>query len=118
MATEQSSNGADTVSITEMMRQDRQKREAELAEDRRRCEEEITEERRRQRQENDERMQEMRNQVAMLQRLVTERSTPTAREPSDGRPTLKLTRLGEADDIEAYLVTFERTMEAYEVDGA
>ena len=121
MATEQSSNGADTVSITEMMRQmleDRQKREAELAEDRRRREEEITEERRRQRQENDERMQEMRDQVAMLQRLVTERSTPTAREPSDGRPALKLTRLGEADDIEAYLVTFERTMEAYEVDGA
>ena len=38
MATEQSSNGADTVSITEMMRQmleDRQKREAELAKDRR-----------------------------------------------------------------------------------
>ena len=63
-------------------------------------------------------MQEMRDQVAMLQRLVTERSTPTAREPSDGRPALKLTRLGEADDIEAYLVTFERTMEAYEVDGA
>ena len=84
MATEQSSNGADTVSITEMMWQmleDRQKREAELAEDRRRREEEITEERRRQRQENDERMQEMRDQVAMLQRLVTERSTPTAREP-------------------------------------
>ena len=83
MATEQSSNGADTVSITEMMRQmleDHQKRDAELAEDRRRREEEITEEHRRQRQENDECMQEMRNQVAMLQRLVTERSTPTARD--------------------------------------
>ena len=28
----------------------------------------------------------------------------------------KLSKLMEADDIEAYLTTFERTMEAYEID--
>ena len=31
---------------------------------------------------------------------------------------MKLTRLSEGDDIEAYLTTFERVMRAYEVDKA
>ena len=62
----------------------------------------------------------MREQISLLRKLVVERDpTQQGREPADGgRPTLKLTRLSEGDDIEAYLITFERTMEAYEVPRA
>ena len=50
----------------------------------------------------------------MLQRLVTDRSTTTHRSPSDNEG-MRLTRLSEQDD-KAYLLTFERMMQAYEVD--
>ena len=56
--------------------------------------------------------------MALLQCMVAERGAPTICDPSDGRPVLKLTRLEEGDDIEAFLITFEQTMEAYEVDTA
>ncbi len=40
------------------------------------------------------------------------------KEPGESRPSLKLSRLLDTvtDDIEAYLITFERSMGAYEVD--
>ena len=90
----------------------------QLLDDRKQCEIEIAEERRHQREESERRMEEMSEQMALLQRMVAEWGAPTIRDPSEGRPALKLTRLGERDDIEAFLVTFERTMEAYEVDTA
>ena len=45
-----------------------------------------------------------------LQDSITDRATsgPTHRPNSD---SIKLTRLGENDDVEAYLMTFERIME-------
>ena len=98
------------TSIQDAMRQ--------LLDDRKQREIEIAEERRHQREESERRMEEMREQMALLQRMVAERGAPTIRDPSEGRPALKLTRLGERDDIEAFLVTFERTMQAYEVDTA
>ena len=112
------SDGAEMVSIAEMMRlmlEDRKRHEEEITDDRRWREKEFAKERCRQREETEQRLQEMRKQMALLQRLVVERPL---REAVDGRPALKLARLSEGDDIEAYLVTFERTMEAYEVDRA
>ncbi|ETW98513.1 MAG: hypothetical protein ETSY2_42715 [Candidatus Entotheonella gemina] len=86
------------------MLEDRRVREAEIAEDRRRRE-----------IENEERMRGMREQIEMLQQLVTERTTTTRRSPNDCEG-MRLTRLSDQDDIEAYLLTFERMMQAYEVD--
>ena len=75
-------------------------------------------ERRHQWKETERRMGETREQMASLQRMVAERGAPTIHDPSEGRPALKLTHLGEHDDIEAFLVTFERTMKAYEINTA
>ena len=64
-------------------------------------------------------MTDMRAQMELLQRLVSER--PTAAAPTRGSNEgehLRLTRLTENDDIEAYLTTFERMMGAYEIDRA
>ena len=57
-------------------------------------------------------MQEMHQQMEMLQQMVTGQTAPTRR--NDAEP-VKLTRLVETDDIEAYLTTFERMMVAHEV---
>lgn len=97
---------ADLTAMMRMLIEDRERREKEIAEDRRRREEE-----------NEHRMREMRQQMDMLQRLVTERATSAPVRVSDAEP-VKLTRLAESDDIEAYLTTFERMMEAFEVDRA
>ena len=70
-----------------------------------------------------------RERLQMTERLerlmsVVEQSHPIGTldaEPSRGRvatETIRLTRLTETDDIEAYLTTFERIMQAYEVDRA
>ena len=65
-------------------------------------------------------MAEMREQVSTLSLLVESRGSlnhsmeaeTSVKVPSD---QLKITKLSDQDDIEAYLVTFERLMEAYEV---
>ena len=94
-------------SIVEMMRtliEDRERREQAFAEERERRE--------RQRQE------EMHTQMEMMQRLINARpAAPVPRVPNEGE-SMKLARLAESDDIEAYLTTFERVMEAYEVNRA
>ena len=86
-----------------------------LLEDRKRREEEATEERRR-------RVAESRQQLKLLTRALE--GAAVCREPSgednarvrDTEVRPKLTKLGESDDIEAYLTTFERMMAAYGVD--
>ena len=90
----------------------------QLLEDHKQREVEIAEECCHQREETECHMGETREQMALLQRMVAERGAPTICDPSNRRPMLKLTRLGEGDDIEAFLVTFERTMKAYEIDTA
>ena len=93
------------VQTMQAMLEDRRLQEAEIAEDRKRRE-----------IENEERMRGMREQIEMLQQLVTDRTTATTcRSPNDGEG-MRLTRLSDQDDIEAYLLTFERMMQAYEVD--
>ena len=87
-----------------------------MLEDRQCREEQITEECRRYTEESERHMDDMRKQMECLQKIVTEHSTGSAssRERS-GKETVKLTRLGNNDDIEAYLTTFERVMLVHEV---
>ena len=92
--------------------EERERRERERAEERERMEKEREEERRRYAEESERRMQEMHRQMEHLQRLVAEKTTVR---PRDDIEPVKLTRLTEGDDIEAYLTTFERIMMAHEV---
>ena len=91
-----------------------------LMEDRRKREEEIAAERERQERETERRLQEMQKHVDALLKVV-ERShegTGGAKRETRGAgddKEVKLTKLSEADDVEAYLTTFERMMAAFEV---
>ena len=97
-----------------LVAEERRQREAEVTEERRQREARMAEELRQQELERKERETEMREQIKMLQRLITERpATKEARIPEK-----ELTRLTDQDDIEANLLTFERTMQAYGVDKA
>ena len=70
-----------------------------------------------------QREEEMREQMRLLRELVV---GATQREEAATTPTrvtvesdsVRLSKLTDGDDIEAYLTTFERTMTAYEVDRA
>ena len=107
------------TSLTEMIRvmiEDRERREKEIAQERERRDRELAEDRRRQMEENERRIQEMRRQMEYLERLVTERTTLETTRRSADAESVKLTRLGESDDVEAYLTTFERIMEVNEID--
>ena len=89
----------------QMMIEDRQKREAEIAEER--CVREA--------QYNEERSLLM-EQMGRLQKMVESKAAPPPGEIADGRSTLRLSCLLDSDDIKSYLITFEKSMEAYEVD--
>ena len=87
----------DTTSLAQMvqaMLEDRRLREAEIAEERR----------------------SMREQIGALQRLVLDR--PSAPHSTPAPETLRLSKLTDQDDIEAYLLTFERMMQAHHIDPA
>ena len=103
--TPQTSTSHDLSSLAQMMQA--------MLEDRRLCEAEIAEDHRQRECENEERMRGMREQIEMLQRLVSERR-PAATHHT--REELRLTRLTEQDDIEAYLLTFARMMQAHEIE--
>ena len=89
-----------------------------LLEDRRRREEEYAAERARRDAEVERRTEEMAKQIELLARLVGDRERPVALEATGERDKVKLTKLSESDDIEAYLKTFERMMSAYDVGAA
>ena len=119
-------NLPELASLTEMVRvtiEDRERREREIAEERERREREIAEERdrreedrRRYTEESERRITEMHRQMERLQQMFAEQSVAAATNRGRGVTELiKLTRLTEDDDIESYLTTFERVMEAHEV---
>ena len=58
-------------------------------------------------------MQEQENRFEQLVQGLTERRP---RRVEVGPESLKLTKLAEGDDIEAFLTTFERAVEAHGVD--
>ena len=107
--------------MVQMMLEDRRQRKAEIAEDRRQreaenrqFEAEMAEDRRRQERDAEKCIRGMREQIDMLQQLVVERPATTPHHSSD-QEGMRLNRLS---DIEAYLLTFEQMMQAYEVDRA
>ena len=98
------SGDAAVVELVKILLEDRKQREKEATEERRRCD------------------AESRQQLELLTRAL--KGAGVRREPSgednvrvrDTEVGPKLTKLGESDDIEAYLTTFERMMAAYGVD--
>jgi hypothetical protein len=104
--------------------EDRERREGETAQERERRDREFALERermdriredfRRYAKESERRIREVCSQMEHLQGLVTGRAASSAPRGS-GAEAIKLTRLGEKDDIEAYLTTFQRIMEVNEV---
>ena len=81
----------------------------EREEDKRRYEEEREEDKRRYEQQ----LQEQENRFEQLVQGLTERRPHRV---EVGPESLKLTKLAEGDDIEAFLMTFERAVEAHGVD--
>ena len=105
--------------ILKALMEDRQKREQELmtqqaAEELRRNEERVARERREEawREERKEMQEHMQTMVEMMR---TSGEMSSKAKPSAGL-SVKLVPLGENDDIEAYLVTFERIMAAHKVE--
>ena len=94
----------EATGVAEMMRlflEDRQRREEDLARERER------------------RDSEMREQMQLLRQMVEEgRRGATPVRPTSENDRVKLSKLTETDDVEAYLTTFERMMSVYEVDRA
>ena len=84
-----------------------------LVEDWRRREEEFAEDRARQTREMERWVDEMREQMDAMVRLM-EGSAKS--KPPSGEALVKVAMLAETDDIEGYLLTFERQMIAYGVD--
>ena len=107
--------------LMEKMVQDRERREREVAEERERREEEIRVERARYEEERIARQKEaevqmsfMKEQMERLMKVV-EGSTGGAQSTAGTKLNVKLVPLTEKDDIEAYLVTFERIMEGQKI---
>ena len=91
-----------------------------MIDDRRKREEEIAQERERRDREMDARVREMSQQMELMRELVEKNQN--GREGRENVLTsgehLRLTKLSDQDDIEAYLTTFERMMKAYKVEKA
>ena len=103
--------------MMELLWQDRQRREAQQLEDRRRWEEE----RRRREVEHEQHVRQMQLQLNMMKNLMERsqvREDEFARRASRCHDNLKLTKLSDSENIEAYLTTFERMMQVYEVEEA
>ena len=99
--------------VSKAFMEDRKQREEEL----RTREAEMREKRRRRDEEIAQREEELRRQMDLLQSLVEgmmKQSEATSKK-SDSRKDVRVAKLTEQDDIEAYLTTFERLMIAYEV---
>ena len=111
--------------ILQTLLEDRRQREEQFAEERRlrelelrRREEEQREERLRRDEEAARKEREMQEQMNVLKSLVDEiheQGEATLREQAAKDKDVRVAKLMDADDVEAYLTTFERQMVAYEV---
>ena len=101
-----------------LMMDERKRYDNEITAERRRHDEELAEERQVRAREADERMNVMMRQMETLERLAAGAGVrePAARGGALGVGKPRLTKLGERDDIEAYLRTFERMMAVFEVE--
>ena len=112
--------GASIAEMIKVLIEDRKRQGEEIALHR----QALQEEREPREQESAEHMKAMQCQMELLSKLMGSPALRSEEDPLDtsvlrqGRsePEVKLTRLTNQDDIEAYLTTFERMMIAYEVD--
>ena len=74
------------------------------------------EERRRRLMEEQRRQGESERQMALIARLPEKATLDDDRDKKPRERDAQLVRLTEKDNIETYLTTFERVMEAYEID--
>ena len=96
--------------------EDKRRYEEEREEDKRRYEQRLQEqqeEREQDKRRYERHLQEQENRFEQLVQGLTERRP---RPVEVGPESLKLTKLAEGDDIEAFLTTFERAVEAHGVD--
>ena len=120
--------GGPGVTMTQMMElllQDRRQREELFAEERRlreqelqRCDEELRTDQQRREEENIRKERDMREHLEILRNLVGEihdQGEAAQREQEAKDKDMKVAKLADTDDIEAYLTTFERQMVAYDV---
>ena len=114
---EESSGNFELSKMMELLWQDRERREAQQHEDRQRWEEE----RLRREAEHEQHVRQMQLQLDMMKNLMERsqvREDEFARRARGGPDQLKLTKLTDTENIEAYLTTFERMMQVYEVEEA
>ncbi|KAL5505725.1 hypothetical protein EMCRGX_G007206 [Ephydatia muelleri] len=105
--------------LLQMLIEDRKKREMEISEERERREKEFDAERRRREEEREARERESQKRLEQMQaymdnlaKLVEGTAVQRSRGPEI---TVKLVPLNEKDDVEAYLITFERIMAAHNI---
>ena len=104
--------------LLQMLIEDRNKREMEISEERERREKEFDAERRRREErearerESQKRLEQMQAYMDNLAKLVEGTAVQRSRGPEI---TVKLVPLNEKDDVEAYLITFERIMAAHNI---
>ena len=94
--------GTDIAALMQLLIEDCRRREAEIAEERVRRERDM-----------EQRVGEIKEQMEAMVRLV-ERTTKG--KTNSGEALVKVAKLTDANDIEGYLLTFERQMAAYEID--
>ena len=109
------SDGAESsiMDTLRMLVEHRRKTEKELAEELRKRREQMTEEREHREKETEERMRMMQQQMEALQKLVAE---SRKREEKSEMEQLKLTKLADQYDIEAFLTTFKRMMGVFGIE--
>jgi len=97
--------------------EDRKQRVAEVEDERRRRDEELREERRRRDEEAARCDEAIQQQMDVLRELVegVRQQGDTAARKAEHDKDVKVSKLTQDDDIEAYLLTFERLMQAYEI---
>ena len=108
------------IEVTEQRTQreeERRAREAELTEERRVREAELKEERRLREEEASRRQRETKDQLKLFQRLIEglDKQATAAATREEKNRDVKVAKLTDDDDIEAYLTTFERLIVAYEI---
>ena len=103
--------------LLQFLMEDRRKREEELAEERRQRAEEQRREQERRFLDDERRERESQRQMELLQGLLAgiHKQGESAEQRAEKDRDVKLAKLSETDDIEAYLTTFERLMVSYEI---
>ena len=91
----------DIMTVVQMLLDDRRRREEEIAEDRARREREM-----------EQRVSDVREQMDAMCKMMEQ----TGRKKTAGEALVKVAKLADTDDIEGYLLTFERQMIAYEIE--